>query len=159
MEHACALWGPLGYSWSPTGAHLAPSPAPSAALTRTCIMRLCSDWKHLGQALKGVTGLGVGVWGRSCCVQVESQPDPAERPAHPHSRSWPGPGGAAALTAERVGGTGQGQPNLERQAAPAASRAHGGDTEPEEAGLREGKATAGQPSAAQTSVAETGKAS
>lgn len=50
------------------------------------------------------------------------------------------------------GGTGQGQPNLERQAAPAASRAHGGDTEPEEAGLREGKATACQPSAAQTTV-------
>ena len=103
MEHACALWGPLGYSRSPTGAHLAPSPAPSAALTPTCITRLCLDWKHLGQALKGVTGLGVGAWGRSCCVQVESQPDPAERPAHPHSRSWPGLGGAAALTVGRVG--------------------------------------------------------
>lgn len=78
------MWRCLGYSWAIL-AHLGLSPTLPASLTHACTMTFCPHWKRLRQALQVVPEPDVVALGRSFFTQVESQPDPAERAAHPCS--------------------------------------------------------------------------
>ena len=85
-----------------TAARLGPSPALPASLTHTRIVRLCANWRHLGEALNVVAGPRVAALGFSCCrIQVESKRGPAQRPAHPRGQTLAR--GATALAVGRVG--------------------------------------------------------